>query len=336
MKKYNIAIVGATGNVGRTTIKVLKERNFSIKNLYGLASQKSIGKKISFGEKEEISILELDSFDFKDIDIVFMCAGSEISKKYYEKIIECGSIIIDKSSYFRMKDDVPLVVPEANSYLLKNIFGPKLICNPNCCVIPMIVALKPLDNAVKIKRIVASTYQSVSGAGKDAMDELYKQTKAKYSFQETLIKHLDKQIAFNIIPQIGLILEDGKSEEEFKIEQEFSKIMERKIPMSVTCVRVPVFVGHSISLNVEFESSISQEEAEELLEEHDSVAIIRHHNSVTPIDVVGDDLVYISRIRADSSKENSLNLWISCDNLLKGAALNSVQILESIINSRLS
>jgi aspartate-semialdehyde dehydrogenase len=336
MQKYNVAIVGATGNVGRATIKVLEERNFPIKNLYGLASQKSIGKKISFGETKEISVLDLETFDFKDIDIVFMCAGSEISKKYHGKIIESQAIIIDKSSYFRMREDVPLIVPEANSYLLKNISGPKLICNPNCCVIPMVVALKPLDNIVKIKRIVASTYQSVSGAGKGATDELYNQTKGKYSFQEIPGKYLDKQIAFNIIPQIGPILDDGRSGEEIKIEQEFSKIMERKIPMSVTCVRVPVFVGHSISLNVEFESSLTKEEAEELLEENDSVAIIRQHNSITPIEVVGDDSVYISRIREDSSRENSLNLWISCDNLLKGAALNSVQIVENILGSRIN
>jgi aspartate-semialdehyde dehydrogenase len=331
MKKYNIAVVGATGNVGRTTIKVLEERNFPVNNIYLLASQKSLGKKISFGDKTELSVLDLEQFDFNNVDIVFMCAGSSISKKYHEKIIQSGSIIIDKSSYLRMREDIPLIVPEVNSHLLRNLSKPIIICNPNCCVIPMVVALKPLDNAVKIKRIVASTYQSVSGAGKGAMDELYAQTKAKYSFQNVENKHFDKQIAFNIIPKIGDFNEEGNSDEEIKISQEFSKIMERKIKMSVTCVRVPVFVGHSISLNVEFEGKITRDEAEELLEEHENIGLIRDNNIITPIDVVGDDMVYVSRIREDNSQDNTLNIWVSSDNLLKGAALNSVQIVENLI-----
>jgi aspartate-semialdehyde dehydrogenase len=261
-----------------------------------------------------------------------MCAGSQISQKYHERLIKCGCIIIDKSSFFRMKKDVPLIVPEVNSYLLKNISKPKIIANPNCCVIPIALVMKILDNAVKIKRIVASTYQSVSGAGKGAMDELFQQTKAKYAFQQVESKYFNKQIAFNIIPQIGNIDEMGNSDEEVKIAQEFSKIMEREIKMSVTCVRVPVFVGHSISLNVEFESSLTKEEAEELFEEHDSIGIIRD-GIITPVDVVGDDLVYVSRVREDLSNKNTLNFWISSDNLLKGAALNAVQILENIVKS---
>ena len=333
MKKYNIAIVGATGNVGRAIIKLIEERSFSVNNVFALASQRSVGKKISFGEENELHVSDLELFDFKNADIVFMCAGSEISKSYYEKVISSGCLIIDKSSHFRMAPDVPLIVPEANSHLLRNILWPTLIANPNCCVIPMVVVLKPLDNAVKIKRIVVSTYQSVSGAGKAGMDELYDQTKAKYSFQEIPKKHFSKQIAFNVIPQIGEFEENGNSTEEIKIAQEFSKIMEREIGMSVTCVRVPVFIGHSISLNVEFESKISKVEVEELLEEHDSI-IMMGENIISPIECVGDDVVYVSRVREDSSKDNTMNLWISSDNLLKGAALNSIQIVETLLKMK--
>lgn len=329
MKKYNIAVVGATGNVGRSLIKILDERNFPIDNIYAVASERSVGKKISFGEKSEILVSKLDGFDFKHIDMVFMCAGSDISQKYCEKIKKSGCLIVDKSSYYRMNPNIPLIVPEANSHLLKNITPPSIISNPNCCVIPIVVALKPLDNAAKIKRIIASTYQSVSGAGKKAMDELYDQTKAKYSFMDIKSKYFEKQIAFNLIPKIGDFDEDGNSSEETKIIQEFSKIMQRNIKMSITCVRIPVFIGHSISLNVEFESNLSKLEVEELLSEYDNIGLIRDNNIITPIDTVGEDNVFVSRVREDKSKPNTINLWIGSDNLLKGAALNSVQIVES-------
>ena len=329
-KPLNVAIVGATGNVGRAVIRVLEERNFPIKNIYAIASDTSIGKKLSFGMKKEIVSESLKNFDFSKVDMVFMCAGSKISKGYSKKISDLGVRIIDKSSYNRMDKNVPLIVPEVNADSWdKNKH--KIVASPNCIAIPLSVLLKPLDNAAKIKRVVISTYQSVSGMGKKAMDELFEQTKAKYTLKSHPPKIFEKNIAFNIIPKIGDINDNGIASEEEKVAEEFSKIMGRYIPLSVTCVRVPTFIGHAISINLEFESNMSSQEAIEILEEADGVLMGGGDHGITPIETVGEDAVFISRIRNDASRKHCINLWVVVDNLLKGAALNAVQIAEHML-----
>ena len=331
MKKYNIAIVGATGAVGMQVMSILAERDFPYGNVYALASANSVGKKVSFGEDKVISTEDLRSFDFGKVDIVFSCAGSDVSRQFVENATAKGAVVIDKTSLFRLDEDVPLIVPEVNPHQIKNFSKRKIISNPNCCTIPIVVALAPLHNAAKIKRIVASTYQSVSGAGKDGMDELYNQTKAKYMQGETAPNVFEKQIAFNIIPKIGDLDEDGNSDEEQKIVSEIQKILGNEIKISVTSVRVPVFIGHSIALNVEFHDKIDAKEAYELLEESDGLVVLDKNSTNTPIDVAGDDFVYVSRIRNDNSAANTINLWVATDNLRKGAALNSVQIAEELV-----
>ena len=329
-KPLNVVIVGATGNVGRAIVRILEERQFPIQSIRGIASDTSIGKKISFGMKKEIAAESLNSFDFSKVDIVFMCAGSKISKEYSKKISDLGVRVIDKSCYSRMDNNVPLIVPEVN---LSSLDTNKhtIVASPNCIAIPLTVALKPLDNAAKIKRVVISTYQSVSGKGKKAMDELYAQTKAKYTFKDHPPKIFEKNIAFNIIPKIGDLNNNGISDEEEKIAEEFSKIMERNITISVTCVRIPTFIGHAMSVNVEFESNISAQESLEILQESEGVIIAEGNNGITPIEAAGENAVFISRIRNDTSKKNCINLWIVTDNLLKGAALNAVQIAEHML-----
>ncbi len=332
-KKYNIAVVGSTGNVGSAILETLSETGFPIDKIYALASRDSIGREVSFGDKT-LSTNSLEDFDFNKIDIAFFAAGSEISKEYAPKAAKTGCIVIDKSSFFRMDKDVPLIVPEANIQDLKNYKKKNIIANPNCVTIPLAVVLKPLDNAAKIKRLVISTYQSVSGAGRKAMDELYSQTKAKYVFNDPAPVAFPRPIAFNIFPHIGDFLSDGRTEEEQKIAEELAKIMGHHITASVTCVRVPVFVGHSMSVNVEFESEMDAEQASEILEEFDEITMISGEASekyVTPIDIVGEDSVYVSRIRDDKSQPNCINMWVVCDNLRKGAALNGVQIAQELI-----
>ncbi len=341
MKKYNVAVIGATGNVGRQTLEILAERNFPVNKIHAVASSNSIGKEISFGD-DILKISNLDNLDFSEVDIAFFCAGSAVSEKYVPKAVDKGTVVIDKSSFFRLKPDVPLIVPEANlqvleQYILDNKLPNKgyIIANPNCCAIPIAVALKPLDNAAKIKRIVASTYQSTSGAGTIGMDELYSQTKAKYVFEQQEPVAFPRQIAFNVFPHIGEFNEDGSTSEERKIELELAKIIGSHALSTVTSVRVPVFVGHCISVNVEFENAIDAKEAMEILLEADGVNILSCDNDnkySTPIDVVGEDVVYVSRIRDDKSTKNAINLWIAVDNLRKGAALNGVQIAESVIS----
>ena len=277
--------------------------------------------------------MQMSELDFNKIDIAFFCAGSAVSEKYAQEAVKNGCTVIDKSSFYRLDKKVPLVVPEANINSLKD-FKSGIISNPNCCTIPLAVALKPLDNAAKIKRLVISTYQSVSGAGKAAMDELYNQTKAKFIFEHLNPEVFPEQIAFNLFPHIGDFREDGYSEEEYKIEEELKKIIGEQVNPTVTCVRVPVFVSHSMSVNVEFEKNINAQEAEEILEDADGVITYNIKNEMkyaTPIDAVENDEVFISRIRDDKSRKNSLNLWICSDNLRKGAALNAVQIAEEII-----
>jgi aspartate-semialdehyde dehydrogenase len=330
-KKFNIAVVGATGNVGRKVISSLAERNFPINKIYALASNASRGKKVSFGEDEILTVESLENFDFKNIDIVFSCVDGKIVKNFYQKAISQGCIIIDKSSLFRLDKDVPLIVPEVNEHLIATLPSRGIVASPNCCVIPLVTALSPLHSAARIKRIVLSTYQSVSGAGKDFMDELYSQTKSSFMPDKSPPAKFEKQIAFNLIPKIDSFLEDGTTAEEQKIIDETKKILGANIGVSATCVRVPVFIGHSLSVNIEFEKNLSQEEAIEILEESEGVAVITDKSElkyITPVEAAGEDLVYVSRIREDKSLKNSLNLWIVSDNLRKGAATNAVQIAE--------
>ncbi|MCC8484033.1 MAG: aspartate-semialdehyde dehydrogenase [Rickettsia endosymbiont of Labidopullus appendiculatus] len=332
-KKYNIAVIGATGNVGRETLEILFERSLPINNIYAIASSESNGKEVSFGDGT-IKISDIDSVDFSKIDIAFFSAGSEISKKYIPMVTKQGCVVIDKSSFFRLDPDVPLIVPEANLASLKDYTIKNIIANPNCCTVPIATALKPLDNAVKIKRLVISTYQSTSGAGKKGMEELYEQTKAKYVFKDIEPKVFPHQIAFNLFPHIGSFNKDGSTSEESKIALELEKIIGTHAKASVTCVRVPVFVGHAISVNVEFSGAINAEEVKEILKESDSIEVNCHLDPiqyVAPKDVVGTDMVYVSRIRQDHSQKNTINLWITADNLRKGAALNAVHIAEELI-----
>lgn len=333
MKKYNVAVIGATGNVGREILNSLSQRSFPINKIFAAASLDSLGKSVSFGDNT-IKVCQILDLDFSDLDFAFFCAGSKVAKQYAKIAASKGCTVIDKSSFFRLENDVPLVVPEANISVLKNFKAGGIIASPNCCAIPLAVALKPLDNAAKIKRVVVSTYQSVSGAGKEAMDELYLQTKAKFIFENIPPKVFPTQIAFNLLPHIGDFREDGITDEEYKIEYELKKIIGRDIKISVTCVRVPVFVSHSMSVNVEFENEINAKEAEEILSELDGIITYSCNNEIkyaTPVDVVEEDGVYISRIRDDNSCKNTINMWITTDNLRKGAALNAVQIAEELI-----
>jgi len=331
-KEYVVAVIGATGNVGKQVLTYLEERQFPVKEMIAIASSNSAGRQVTFKNKD-IKVFQLKEIDFANIDIAFFCAGSSVSERYARKAADQGCIVIDKSSFYRLDKDIPLVVPEVNINSLKN-FKNGIIANPNCCTIPLVVALKPLDNAAKIKRLVISTYQSVSGAGKDAMDELYSQTKAKFVFQQPEPKIFPNQIAFNLFPHIGDFMEDGYTEEEYKIEHELKKIIGDHISSTVTCVRLPVFVSHSMSVNVEFENDIDAKEAEELLYEADGIVVYSMENEmkyITPVEAVENDDVYVSRIRNDLTRKNCLNMWICTDNLRKGGALNSVQIAEELV-----
>lgn len=336
-KNYNIAVVGATGSVGRETLKILAEQAFPVNNIYAAGSSSSIGRELSFGEKV-IAVSALESLDFSQVDLAFFCAGSKISQEYAPKAADCRCIVIDKSSFFRLDPDVPLIVPEANIVSLKHYQTRNIIASPNCCTIPLAVILKPLDNAAKIKRIIISTYQAASGAGKDGMDELYNQTKGKYAFTNIKNSVFPKQIAFNLFPHIGDFDQDGTTGEEAKIALELQKIIGPHIKSSVTCVRVPVFVSHSMSVNVEFSQKMTAQEAEEILSDADGAIVFCLDNQekyATPVEVVGEDSVYVSRIRDDVSQDNTINLWITCDNLRKGAALNAVQIAQELITNYL-
>lgn len=333
MKKYNVAVIGATGNVGREVLNSLTKRKFPVDKIFAVASSESVGKSVTFGD-DTIKVIQIKDLDFADVDFAFFCAGSWVSEQYAVIAASKGCIVIDKSSFFRLDENIPLVVPEANISSLKIFKKGGIIANPNCCVIPLAVALKPLDNATKIKRIVISTYQSVSGAGKEAMDELYNQTKAKFVFENIPSRVFPNQIAFNLFPHIGDFQDDGSTDEEYKIEHELKKIIGNHIQVSVTCVRVPVFVSHSMSVNIEFSSKMDANEAEEILSELDGIVTYSNGNEIkyaTPVDVVEEDEVYVSRIRNDNSCKNAINMWITTDNLRKGAALNAVQIAEELI-----
>ncbi len=327
---YKVAIVGATGNVGREMLNILEELEFPVDEMHAVASRKSKGVEVSWGDRT-IKCQDIDGFDFSSVDLVLMSAGGDVSREWSEKIGKAGPIVIDNSSAFRKDPDVPLIVPEVNPDAIKLAKKKNIIANPNCSTAQLVVALKPLHDAAKITRAVVSTYQSVSGAGKAGMDELWNQTKAIYGLGDATPKLFPKQIAFNVIPMIGSFRDDGYTDEEAKMWDETHKILDPDIKLTVTCVRVPVFVGHSESVNLEFDRPISPDEARAILREAPGVMVIdkqEHDGYITPVDASGEHAVYVSRIRKDPTVENGLSLWIVADNLRKGAALNAVQIAQ--------
>ena len=331
---YKVAVVGATGNVGREILNILAERKFPVSEVVALASSKSLGREISFGDTKILKAQVLEDYDFTGTDIALFSPGASVSKIHAPRAAEQGCVVIDNTSYFRMMEDIPLVVPEVNAYALENFRHRNIIANPNCSTIQMVVALKPLHDVAGIKRIVVSTYQSVSGAGKEAMDELFNQTKDLFVHQQRDPQRFTKRIAFNVIPHIDSFMEDGDTKEEWKMVQETKKILDASIEVSATCVRVPVFVSHSESVNVEFERHISPDEAREILTSAPGVQVIDRRQDggyQTPIEATGEDGVFVSRIREDKSQANTLNMWVVSDNLRKGAALNAVQIAEELI-----
>ena len=332
----NIAIVGATGNVGRKIIEVLEKKNFPITELYLLASSKSEGKKINFKDKE-LAVIDLEKFDFSKVKIAFFAAGSAIAEKWANLAAE-KTIVIDNSKFFRKDPDVPLIVPEVNSKDLVNVKNKNIIANANCSVIPLVVALKPLHDLYNVKRIVVSTYQSVSGAGKAPMDELLSQTKEYFDNKNLESKYFTKQIAFNIIPHIDSFLDNGYTKEEQKTTDEVKKILDKKIKITSTCVRIPVLVSHSISVNIEFNKKYNLEEIKNVLSTSPGCKVVDEKKDggyITPVEAENKYETFISRIRKDDSQPNSINLWIVSDNLLKGAALNAVEIAESLIKKNL-
>ncbi|MDZ4693447.1 aspartate-semialdehyde dehydrogenase [Terricaulis sp.] len=332
-----VAVVGATGNVGREMLTILEERLFPADEIIALASRRSVGVEVSYGDRT-LKIKDMETFDFTGVDLVLMSAGGAVSKEWSPKIGATGAVVIDNSSAWRMDPRVPLIVPEVNPEAIAGYDKLNIIANPNCSTAQLVVALKPLHDRAGIKRVVVSTYQSVSGAGKDAMDELWMQTKKLYVNDEIKPEHFPKQIAFNVIPHGGDFMEDGFTTEEWKIEVETKKILDPKIKLTATCVRVPVFVGHSESVNIEFEREIEADEARELLRESPGLMVIDSHEDggyATPIDCVGEFATFVSRIRNDKTVEHGLSLWVVSDNLRKGAALNAVQIAELMLNKGL-
>ena len=328
---YRVAVAGATGNVGRELLNILDERGFPADEVIPLASRRSVGREVAFGERD-LKVRDIEQFDWQGTDIALFAIGSEATKVHAPAAAKAGCLVIDNSSLYRYDPDVPLIVPEVNPDAIEMATKRNLIANPNCSTAQMVVALKPLHDRAKVKRVVVSTYQSVSGSGKAAMDELWDQTKGKYvPGQEVEPKAYPKQIAFNVIPQIDTFMEDGATREEWKMVAETKKIVDRSIKVTATCVRVPVFVGHSEAVNVELEDPLSADEARELLRESPGIMVIDSREPggyATPIDCVGDYATFVSRIREDSTVENGLNLWVVSDNLRKGAALNAVQIAE--------
>src|SRR5512136_1567993 len=318
---YKVAVVGATGNVGREMLAILAERNFPADEVVAIASRRSQGVECSFGDKT-LKVKALDHYDFSDVDICLMSAGGSVSKEWSPKIAAQGAVVIDNSSAWRMDPDVPLIVPEVNADAVAGFTKKNIIANPNCSTAQLVVALKPLHDKAKIKRVVVATYQSVSGAGKDAMDELWQQTKSKYvPGTDVEPKKFTKQIAFNCIPHIDVFMEDGYTKEEWKMMAETKKILDPKIKLSATCVRVPVFVGHSEAVNVEFEKPITADEARNILRNAPGCLVIDKHEPggyATPYEAAGEDATYISRIREDATVENGLALWCVSDNLRKG------------------
>jgi aspartate-semialdehyde dehydrogenase len=328
---YRVAVVGATGNVGREMLNILAERQFPVDEIVALASRRSLGSEISFGDKT-LKSKDLDTFDFTGWDIALFAVGSEATKKYAPAAAKAGCVVIDNSSLYRYDQDVPLIVPEVNPEAVHGYSKKNIIANPNCSTAQMVVALKPLHDRAAIKRVVVSTYQSVSGAGKEGIDELWDQTKSIYNpTDDKPASKFTKQIAFNVIPHIDVFLEDGSTKEEWKMVAETKKIIDSKIKVTATCVRVPVFVGHAEAINIEFEDHLDEAEARDILREAPGIMVIDKREDggyVTPVECVGDFATFISRIRQDSTIDNGLNLWCVSDNLRKGAALNAVQIAE--------
>lgn len=331
---YKVAVVGATGNVGRELLSILAERNFPAREVVALASARSEGKKVSFGEKTILETKVLDTYDFSDTDIALFSPGSSVSKIHAPRAAEAGCVVIDNTSYFRMHEDVPLIVPEVNGDAIADYKKTNIIANPNCSTIQMMVALKPIHDFAKIKRVVVSTYQSVSGAGKSAMDELYNQTKNSFAHQEVEPHAFTKRIAFNVIPHIDVFMEDGSTKEEWKMHVETKKILDPSIEVHATCVRVPVFVGHGESLNIECEKPISEQDVYDLLESAPGVVVADRREDggyITPLESVREDPVYVSRVRKDPTVPHGIAMWVVADNVRKGAALNAVQIAEVLI-----
>ncbi|MFQ5624855.1 MAG: aspartate-semialdehyde dehydrogenase, partial [Paracoccaceae bacterium] len=328
---YRVAVVGATGNVGREMLNILAERAFPADEVAALASRRSLGSECSFGDRT-LRTLDLDTFDFTGWDIALFAIGSDATKTYAPKAAKAGCVVIDNSSLYRYDPDVPLIVPEVNPDAIEGHSRKNIIANPNCSTAQMVVALKPLHDRARIKRVVVSTYQSVSGSGKDAMDELWNQTKGMYvPGQEVAPSVYPKQIAFNVIPHIDSFMEDGQTREEWKMVAETKKIVDPAIKVTATCARVPVFVGHSKAVNIEFEDHLDEQEARDILREAPGVMVVDKREAggyVTPAECVGDYATFVSRIRQDPTIDNGLNLWVVSDNLRKGAALNAVQIAE--------
>lgn len=334
---YKVAVAGATGNVGREMLDILAERRFPVSEVVALASSRSIGTEVSFGDKI-LKCRHLDTYDFSDTDICLMSAGGDVAREWAPRIGATGCVVIDNSSAWRMDPDVPLVVPEVNADAAAGFTKKHIIANPNCSTAQLVVALKPLHDVAKIKRVVVSTYQSVSGAGKEGMDELFSQTRSVFVSDPLESKKFPKRIAFNLIPQIDVFMEDGFTKEEWKMVVETKKILDPKIKLVATCVRVPVFIGHSEAINIEFENPLSPDEARNILREAPGVLVIDKHEPggyITPHEAAGEDATYISRIRDDPTVENGLVLWCVSDNLRKGAALNAVQIAEVLVNRKL-
>ena len=333
---YKVVVAGATGNVGREMLNILAEREFPVDEIAVLASRKSLGTEVSFGDKT-LKTKDLDTFDFTGWDIALFAIGSDATKIYAPKAAASGCVVIDNSSLYRYDPQVPLVVPEVNAAAVDNYKDKMIIANPNCSTAQMVVALKPLHDRAKIKRVVVATYQSVSGAGKEGMDELWNQTKAIYNPVDNVpAKKFSKQIAFNVIPHIDVFLDDGSTKEEWKMVAETKKILDPSIKVTATCVRVPVFVGHSEAINIEFEEPMGWQEAQDILREAPGVMLIDKREPggyITPVECVGDYATFISRVRQDPTVDNGINLWCVSDNLRKGAALNAVQIAE-VLGSR--
>ncbi|MBI2235938.1 MAG: aspartate-semialdehyde dehydrogenase [Magnetospirillum sp.] len=335
---YKVAVIGATGNVGRAMLQVLAERNFPADEVVALASERSVGREISFGDKTVLTVKDLAKFDFTGTDIALSSPGAKISAVHSPRAAAAGCVVIDNTSHFRMEPDVPLVVPEVNPQAIAGYKKRGIIANPNCSTIQMVVALKPLHSLGKIKRVVVSTYQSESGAGKEGMDELFEQTRGVFVNDSPAPQKFAKQIAFNVIPQIDVFMDDGSTKEEWKMVVETKKILDPDIQVNATCVRVPVFIGHSESINVEFEKPVSVADATAALRNAPGVIVLDTREPggyATPVECAGEDATYVSRIRKDPTVKNGLSFWCVADNLRKGAALNAVQIAEVLVKDYL-
>ncbi|WP_032112371.1 aspartate-semialdehyde dehydrogenase [Candidatus Paracaedibacter symbiosus] len=333
---YKFAVIGATGNVGRAMLSILAERGAPLQNVVAVASARSAGRQVSYGDEGVLTVQGLDSFDFSKVQIALFSPGAAVSAEYAPKAASQGCIVIDNSSHFRMDDEIPLIIPEVNGAALANYKNKNIISNPNCSTIQLVMALKPLHEKAKIKRVVACTYQSVSGAGKEGMDELMGQTKSILMNMAAEPKKFMKPIAFNIIPQIDVFMEEGSTKEEWKMNVETKKILDPSVEVVATCVRVPVFIGHAVAAHIEFESPLSRAEAARALRNAPGIRVIDNPEDyayITPAEVAGEDPVYVSRIRSDKSVAHGLSLWIVADNVRKGAALNAVQIAEELIKS---